>query len=154
MMKTTDPYKAHCLKCGYDWVKKSTSDPKVCPACNSRNWNNPKKNEYAECKNDGCYLFFDDKKAILLDTIENELTPQEIFINALYHGFDRRAKFIKIEDRDEAPRIMRTSVPTTLLFEFAETHKKETKFIFEVWDTVEQCIVSKNEIIGRETMKA
>ena len=33
-----DSYKAHCLRCGYNWIKKSTSDPKVCPACNSRKW--------------------------------------------------------------------------------------------------------------------
>jgi len=142
---------AHCLKCSHSWVKLS-SNPEVCPACNSRNWNNPNKNEYDECKNNGCYLFFDDKKAILLDTIENELAPQEIFINALYYDYDRRAKFVKIDIRDAPPptlRLLHVPGASSVLFDLAERHKKEAKYIFEVWNFVESCIVCKNYVLER-----
>jgi len=32
-----------CLKCGYQWFPKSEKYPKVCPNCNNRRWDRPKK---------------------------------------------------------------------------------------------------------------
>jgi|GEM_PF-4324927 len=48
----SNPYKAHCKKCGYAWIKKSETDPKVCPNCNSRKWKEPKIKIPAEPERD------------------------------------------------------------------------------------------------------
>lgn len=37
-----DPYKAHCERCNYDWIKKTTRDPVCCPNCHSRKYKEPK----------------------------------------------------------------------------------------------------------------
>jgi DNA-directed RNA polymerase subunit RPC12/RpoP len=43
-------YQAHCFKCGYDWTKKTTKDPLVCPSCNSRKWKEPSKEKTRKAK--------------------------------------------------------------------------------------------------------
>jgi len=35
-------YKKECLRCGNVWLNK-LPHPKVCPACNNRLWNKPRK---------------------------------------------------------------------------------------------------------------
>ena len=34
--------KLNCLRCGYNWVPRSASLPKMCPKCHSRLWNHGK----------------------------------------------------------------------------------------------------------------
>ena len=45
MTISKDPYKAHCQKCQYDWIKNTEKDPVCCPNCHSRKWKEPKKQD-------------------------------------------------------------------------------------------------------------
>jgi predicted Zn-ribbon and HTH transcriptional regulator len=35
--------KLKCLRCNYEWYKRTPKDPKCCPACKSRVWDQGRK---------------------------------------------------------------------------------------------------------------
>lgn len=146
MNTRNDPYKAHCLKCNYSWTKKSTVDPKVCPACNSRNWNNQKKNDHTDHKHHSYYLIFNDKKASLIDFAVPELSPSELVISAQFEGFDMTARVMQLDSTEFNSLRQEDLVTSGALFEYERVHRTESKYIFEVWNTIDTCIICRNEI--------
>lgn len=36
----------NCYKCGYEWIPRKEINPRCCPACHSRNWENE---DYTKC---------------------------------------------------------------------------------------------------------
>jgi predicted Zn-ribbon and HTH transcriptional regulator len=37
-MEKTDVFECKCKKCKHSWIKRSLSDPKMCPKCKSYDW--------------------------------------------------------------------------------------------------------------------
>ena len=40
-----DNFLLYCERCGHEWLPRSKNKPKVCPACNSRIYDKPKKKD-------------------------------------------------------------------------------------------------------------
>lgn len=149
MNTNTDPYKAHCLKCGYDWTKKTTKDPKVCPACNSRNWKGEDiKKHYEEDYKHNYYIIFDNKKVLLLDSVNQEQTTLDILNKVMYRGdFTVTASFMPVSTEEGLKLMLSEDKDRKVLSEYVKVHIREAKNIFEF---LSEGITSKCEDIENE----
>lgn len=111
-------------------------------------------NDYLDHKPRSYYLIFNNKKALLIYFAVPELSPYELLMSAQFQGFDKTAKFMQLDSTEyNSLREEDSNLDTGgALFKYVEAHKTESKFIFEVWNPIDSCVMCINKIIGNKVV--